>query len=201
MKWFRGSREWTLAALVVLFAGGLVIAYFLTQSGWQPGVGKNYGELVQPVRPVGDAALVNAEGKQAPAGIFKGKWTLVYFGPAECLKPCIDALYKMRQLVVAQGRDAHRLRRVFVVTDPKARDALRYTIKDYEGTEIYFGTSDAVRKLATQFVLTVGSPLDNLHRLYVVDPLGNLMMSYPSDADLAKMNKDIKLLLRASHIG
>ncbi len=91
--------------------------------------------------------------------------------------------------------------RVFVVTDATALDWLRYTLKDYPGMEIFTGPAAAVRALAEQFVLPGGGPPDRLHRVYVVDPLGNLMMSYPADADPSRMNKDLSFLLKASHIG
>ncbi|MFL5123144.1 MAG: SCO family protein, partial [Microvirga sp.] len=145
--------------------------------------------------------LYDADGRATPFSRYKGKWTLLYFGPAECLTPCTANLYKMRQIVAAQGEDALRVQRVFVVTDPKARDALRYTLADYPGTELLVGSLESLRELAASFSLPVGTPLDGLHRLYVVDPLGNFMMSYPADADPRRINKDVKLLLRASHDG
>lgn len=197
----RRNAKLALGAVVVLFVSGFLIAYVLTHSGWRPSTTKNYGELVEPVRPVRDVVLSDANGQVVPAGTFRGKWTLVYFGSAECLKPCTENLYKLRQLVAAQGREAHRVQSVFVVTNPAARDMLRYALADYPDIRTLFGSPEALRTLAEQFSLSAGSPLDGLHRIYVVDPLGNFMMSYAADADLSRMNKDLKLLLRASHIG
>jgi len=37
--------------------------------------------------------------------------------------------------------------------------------------------------------------------LYLIDPLGNLMMRFPKDADPGKVKKDIAKLLKASAIG
>ncbi len=66
---------------------------------------------------------------------------------------------------------------------------------------VLFGDPSSVQELAGQFRLAAGTPLDGLDRIYVVDPLGNFMMSYPADADPRGMNKDLTLLLRASQIG
>jgi len=55
--------------------------------------------------------------------------------------------------------------------------------------------------LVSQFLLDSGSPLTGELRIYLVDPLGNLMMSYPIDADPSDLSKDIGRLLRASRIG
>ncbi len=196
-----GSGKRVLLALFVLFIGGFVVAYLMVEGGWRPRATKNYGELVQPARAVPDALFADRAGRAVRFSEFKGKWVLVYFGSAECLQPCIDNLYKMRQLTAAQGREGHRVKQVFVVTDPRARDVLRYTLADYPETNVRYGSADAVRELARPFALAPGTPLDGLHRLYVVDPLGNFMMSYPADADLRRMNEDLQWLLRASHIG
>jgi hypothetical protein len=37
--------------------------------------------------------------------------------------------------------------------------------------------------------------------IYLIDPLGNLMMRFPPDPDPRKMYKDISKLLKASAIG
>jgi cytochrome oxidase Cu insertion factor (SCO1/SenC/PrrC family) len=202
-KFVQPSRrgKWIVLAVAALFLAGIVAAFVLLESGWLPSATKNYGELVQPPRSVPDVAFTDAEGRPIRFGSFRGKWTLLYFGSAECLKPCTENLYKMRQITAAQGLDAHRVQRVFVVTDPRARDVLRYTMAEYPGTQVLFGSAAALRELASSFALPTGTALDGLDRVYVVDPLGNFMMSYPADADPRGMNKDLKLLLRASLIG
>lgn len=190
-----------LVLLALLFMGGTVLAMVLLQSGWRPTRTKNYGELVQPARPIADVELDMLEAPRMRLSELKGKWTLVYFGPAECLRPCTDNLYKMRQITAAQGKEAHRVRRLMVVTDTTALDGLRDTLAEYPGMRVAIGPRGAVRQLAGEFALPVGGPLDNLHRLYIVDPLGNLMMSYPADADPRGIHKDLGLLLKASQIG
>lgn len=197
----RRRGRWVLLALAALFLSGIVVSFVLVKSGWRPGATRNYGELVKPARPIQDVVLRDLGGEPMSFSALRGKWTLLYFGSAECLKPCIDDLYKMRQVTLAQGDEAHRVQQVFVVTDPAALDLLRYTLVDYPGTKVLRGPSDAVAELAAQFAVPAGGALDGLHRIYVVDPLGNFMMSYPADADPRRMNKDLHLLLRASHIG
>ena len=55
--------------------------------------------------------------------------------------------------------------------------------------------------LASHFALSSGTPPADLNRVYVIDPLGNLMMSYPADADANRMRKDLARLLRVSQVG
>lgn len=189
-----------LVMLLALFLAGIIAAVVMYVTGWHPFGAKNYGELVQPPRLLPDLAFTDMDGKPVRVHGLRGRWTLVYFGAATCPKACEDNLYKMRQLVLAQGREAHRVRRLLVVTDPKAQDWLRYTLAEYRGTEVWMGPTPMARELAEQFKLPAADALTS-GRIYVIDPLGYLMMSYPAEGDLRKMNKDLGLLLRLSQVG
>ncbi|MEX2163334.1 MAG: SCO family protein [Sulfuricaulis sp.] len=194
-----GRRRLLLLAALLLLP--VLVAYGLYYSGWRPSATANHGELLQPARPVQDVALTLLGGESSRFSHWHGKWTLLTFSTAECLKPCERNLNNIRQIIAAQGKEAHRVRGVLVVTDGKDLDWLRYAIKDYPGMQVIIGPPAAVNLLARQFVLPAGSPLENLNRVYLVDPSGNFMMSYPADADPTGMNKDIKRLLRVSQIG
>jgi cytochrome oxidase Cu insertion factor (SCO1/SenC/PrrC family) len=187
--------------LAALFAVPVIVAYALYFSGWRPASTGNHGELVQPVRPIADATLTRLDGRTMRFSELRGKWTLITFSAAECLKPCERNLYNMRQVITAQGHKAERVQSVLVVTDLKALDLLRYAVQDYPGMHAIVGPPQTVSALARQFTLPAGSPLDNLNRVYVVDPLGNFMMSYPADADPNGIRKDLARLLRVSRIG
>ncbi|MDO8598272.1 MAG: SCO family protein [Sulfuricaulis sp.] len=195
-----GARR-KLLLLAALFVLPMLVAYALYYSGWRPETVHPHGELVQSARPIADAALVLLDGKPIRFSELRGKWTLVTFSAAECLKPCERNLTKMRQVIAAQGKEANRLQSVLVVTDGKALDWLRYAIQDYPGMRVVTGPPDSVTALARQFTLPAGGPLDNLNRVYLMDPLGNFMMSYPADADPTGMRKDLARLLRLSRIG
>ena len=195
-----GSRR-KLLLLGALFALPMLVAYALYYSGWRPEAVHPHGELVQPARPVADAALVLLDGKPMRFSELHGKWTLVTFSAAECLSPCERNLVKMRQVIAAQGKEAERIQSILIVKDAKMRDWLNYAIKDYPGMRAVIGPPEAFDALAREFTLPAGSPLDNLNRIYLVDPLGNFMMSYPADADPTGLRKDLARLLRISRIG
>jgi cytochrome oxidase Cu insertion factor (SCO1/SenC/PrrC family) len=190
-----------LIILALLFVLPVALAVVLYISGWRPSGTVNHGELMQPARPIGDAAFRTLDGKETSfSELTRKKWSLVYFGSAECLKRCEQDLYKMRQVHLAQGKETERVQRVFVVTDAKALDLLRYTLKDYPGMIVLTGPA-AVRRLASQFSVPAGSALDGLDRMYLVDPLGNFMLHYAPDADASGMRKDLVRLLKVSQVG
>lgn len=187
--------------LVALFALPLILAYSLYWYGWRPGGTINHGELVQPARPIADATLRTLEGRDIRFHDLRRKWVLVYFGSSQCGEACERNLYKMRQVRLAQGKDADRILRVFLVTDTHTLDRLRPKLAQYPGMQVITGPAENVKTLAQQFALPAGSPLDGLERIYVVDPLGNLMMSYPAGADASGVRKDLVRLLKVSQIG
>lgn len=197
----RSAARRKMLLLAALFSLPVIVAYGLYFSGWRPASFGNYGELVQPARPIADVALTQLDGKTLRFNELRGKWTLITFSAAECLSPCEGNLVKMRQVIAAQGEKADRIQSMLIVRDARIRDWLNYAIKDYPGMRAVVGAPEAVDALARQFTLTVGSPLDNLNRIYLVDPLGNFMMSYPADADGNGIRKDLARLLRVSRIG
>jgi hypothetical protein len=193
----------TLAALAALFFAPLVASFWLYYGmGWQPAGRVNHGELIQPPRPLPRVGLprialgADAE-KELPAPdptLFRGQWTLVYIGDGRCDASCRATLYVMRQTRLAVGTDMTRLARVFLVTanccarDYLAREHAGMTVLDAGGT--------------------AGAPLlglfprgDKAHTLFIVDPLGNLMMRYDVRRNPRGLLVDLKRLLELSQIG
>ena len=145
---------------------------------WGPGHAGNYGELIAPRTLSGP-----------PLDALRGKWVLVSFDAAACGAYCERKLYVMRQTRRAQGKNMERIERLWLLTDAAApRPALLAAI---EGTR-------AVRSNADFAASFPGNPLEHI---YVVDPLGNLMMRFPRDPDPSKVIKDLERLLKYSGIG
>lgn len=195
----RARRRMLILALI--FVLPILIAYALYYSGWRPASSGNYGELVRPPRPLPALTLETLEGKTLALESLRGKWSLVVFAPDECRDPCTANLDKMQRVILAQGKEAERVRAVLAVTDARTRDGLRDAIKAYPGMLVVAGPAAPVRAFAARFELTPGVPPDNLNRVYLVDPIGNFMMSWPADADANRMRKDLARLLRVSQVG
>jgi cytochrome oxidase Cu insertion factor (SCO1/SenC/PrrC family) len=143
--------------------------------GWSPGAPANYGELIPP-RVI------------APLSELRGKWVIVTFDAAACDAYCERKLYIARQVRRAQGKDMERIERMWVITDagkPRA-DVLAAT----EGTRI--SRNEAIKS---------GFPGNTVDHIYLVDPLGNLMMRFPRDPDPSQVIKDLQRLLKYSRFG
>jgi SCO1/SenC len=195
----RGRR--TLMLVALLFLLPVVAATVLYVSGWRPeGKSLQHGELVQPARPVGDAELTGADGAPYRLNTLRGKWAFVYFSPLPCTQACRNSLYKMQQVRLAQGRDAPRVERVMIVAAAGA-GALRELAQQYPGLVAVSGMRATLQTLAREFVSGQGTALDVPGRVYLIDPIGNLVLSYAPDADPSGMRKDLARLLRLSQVG
>ncbi len=193
-------RVW-LVLIAIAFAAPMTAAYLLYYGGWRPASARPHGELVVPPRLIADIELATLEGTAVRFHSFQRRWSMLTFSSGECAAACERTLYKIQQVITAQGREAGRVRGVMVVTDALALDMLRYQLKDYPDVKAVIGTPANIALLARQFELPAGSPLSGSRRVYIVDPLGNLMMSYPADADPSGIRKDLTRLLRVSRVG
>jgi cytochrome oxidase Cu insertion factor (SCO1/SenC/PrrC family) len=190
-----------LVLLVVVAAAPLAYSWYLKWSGWQPEQTVNFGELIRPARPLPDATLDVTGAGTKSLGEFRGKWLMLTFAIGHCDEACAGNLYKMRQTHVAQGKYQERIRRLLVVIEPDARhrpDTLRA-----DDAELSIGQMprNAMAALAKELATGDGTPLDGLNRIYLVDPIGNFMMTYRVDADPTGIRKDLARLMRASQIG
>ncbi len=187
----------TLALLAALFVVPLALAFFTYYgTSWRPLARVNHGELIVPARALPSSALpqVLPAPAAAPATVFRDKWSLVYLGNGGCADACRQALYVMRQTRLALNNDMTRVARVFLATtDCCARGFLE---SEHAGLVVLDATGPAAQGLLAQFPAA-----ERDHTLYVVDPLGNLMMSYDARANPRGLLEDLKKLLRLSHIG
>lgn len=186
--------RWKLFLVLAVCAAPMVASYF-TYYVIKPQTKNNYGTIIDPRQfPVPQLNAVNAEGKSQELSSLKGKWLMVQIDRGICETPCQKKLYDMRQLRTAQGKEMERIQRVWLITDETAvEEKLRLGIA---GTEMLRVAPTSLEKwLPTEQGTSI------YDHIYLIDPLGNLMMRFPKDADANKVKKDLSKLLKASAIG
>jgi hypothetical protein len=189
----------TLAILAGLFLLPLVLAFFTYYgTAWRPAGRVNHGHLFTPARPLPAIALPpagrEASGARETQPALRGKWSLVYAGEGGCDTACRQALYVMHQTRLALGNDMPRLAPVFLVTGGCcARDLLA---QQHTGLAVLDASAPGAGPLLHEL-----SDRERANTLYIVDPLGNLVMSYDARADPHGLLEDLRKLLRLSHIG
>lgn len=172
-----------------------LIASYLTYYVIKPQGRTNYGALIDPRSyPMPALGAATLDGKPASLEAMKGKWIMLQVSDAQCEEPCRQRLHDMRQLRLAQGKEMSRVERVWLITDDKPLETM--LMREYDGTHMLRVKPDALK---TWLPAEPGTGMAD--HIYMVDPLGNLMMRFPKNADPNKIKKDLAKLLKASRIG
>jgi len=204
----RGPRRSLLPMLIVFLVSlapivGAVVMYMNPQ--WWPDDGRSYGTLISPQRtiPTPQAlALTTLDGKPFDLATLKGRWVLLVADDGDCGDDCARKLFITRNVHASQGKNVDRAARVWIITDDQP--VPQRVLDAYQGTIML--RADPVA--AAPFLLgrSPGSVTPGLHAelkapIWVIDPLGHLMLQFPGEADPVKVRDNFRQLLRQSRIG
>lgn len=165
------------------------VASLLLYLFWTPRSFTNYGELL-PVTPLSGTAISTRDGAPVRIDELRGKWAFLMVDQGGCDEYCRSKLYLMRQIRLIQGKDRDRLERLWLITDDVAPE--HALMAEYQGTRLIRIGPD--EPFASRLP-AAASPRDHI---YLIDPLGNLMMRFPRDADPQRVKKDVSKLLKVS---
>jgi hypothetical protein len=201
-----------LIGLALLFFAPLGIAFYLYYGSgtWRPAGRVNTGDLIEPPRPLPSLALPLQSSGETASDFLRRKWTLLYVEWGRCAERCRAGLYATRQVRLALDRDMDRVQRVFIA-DGDCCD-FKFLRRQHPDLLAIRMSPAAAPLLALLPRRSPGSESVGDHvgasagdaqaqRIYLIDPLGNLLMSYAPDAKPKGMLEDMKRLLRLSHIG
>ncbi len=190
----QAKGRWKLLAVLAVCASPLIFSY-LTYYVIKPTGRTNYGTLIDPRQhPIPALGTTDLEGKPAALEAYKGKWVMLQAAPGDCQQACKEQLVKIRQLRLMQGKGMERIERVWLVTDNAPLDI--QLMKVIDGARML-----RVKPEALKTWLPTEPGTDVTEHLYLIDPLGNLMMRFPKNPDPKKVTKDVGKLLKASAIG
>jgi len=183
----RGKLQFLLISLV--FAVPLLLASVMYSFGlWVPAGSTNHGALLEPI--------VNLHDEVPASPLWSGEaahWLMIYANSEACADTCRDDLLRLRQTRLMLGNEMSRVSRIFLHGNtPPDRVFLD---KYHMGLTTI--TDNRLRQL-----LDTGLPQQlRSGGIYLVDPLGNLIMYFAPDVNPGDMVDDIKHLLDLSRIG
>ncbi|HEX6550219.1 MAG TPA: hypothetical protein VF117_06045 [Gammaproteobacteria bacterium] len=189
-------RRWILVAMFMLFAAPLIAAWvlYLNINRWHFGT-TSHGEFIKPPRQLTLAAglpLPITGGTLSP-DYFKGRWTMVYVGKANCDADCEGALYNTRQVRYAMGQKIEAVQRLYLVDGtPADPGKLTQLHPDMTVANIASRPGETV---VDQFSDNGATPPGFGRYIYLVDPRGFYVMRYATDSNPQGLLKDMQRLL------
>ena len=167
----------TVGALAALFFLPVLASFWMYYfTDWRPASSTAHGYLFLPPVP-----LPNAEA-------FRDKWSLVYVGDDGCDAACLNALHIARQTRLLLNKDMQRVNRVLLTT------AAVVSLGSPENDGVVVMNPDAA-------LLRAFPAEQRANGIFIVDPLGNLVMRYDARENPRGLLEDLKKLLKLSHIG
>lgn len=184
----KGRRTLLLIAAICALP---IIASYVLYLGWRPEARMNYGELLE-TRLLPVAVLSDLAGKSIGTDSLRGKWLLVTIQSPSCDEGCQRKLYVMRQVRTTQGENMDRIQRLWLIKgagtpDPKL-------LAEHPGLLV-------ARAQDPSWLSAFPAKDDAFEHIYLIDPLGNLVLRYGADVDPKGMIKDLTRLLKVSQIG
>ncbi|MGH8493793.1 MAG: hypothetical protein ACRERR_11935 [Moraxellaceae bacterium] len=189
-----------LASFVIPFVVG-ELAY---KKHWYKGGATNKGQLLQPPLAFADLKSRDVGGKILDASFTKDSWWMLYVLPADCAAACRNRLFQMRQSPLALGKEGGRLNAVLVVTGPVAAETEALLQKEFAGLQRVEATVAQIDSV----LAPAAANASQAGLLYLMDPMGWIMLTYPPEADektsIIKAEDaldDLRKMLKNSRIG
>lgn len=191
------NNKWKSRALIIglflLFFSPVLISWYLvfyTDYKHDARSGTQHGILIEPPRLLQNVILEDPATETTVP--LHGKWTMMNIVNGECDQPCMDNLYRMRQIRLATGNEMPKLQRATCFVDKNVIQGINDMLANYPGHLLLFGAQE-------EFISTfnVGGQ-DTENALFLIDPNGFLMMVYPASTEPTGIIRDLKKLLRRS---
>lgn len=183
------SGRKVLLLITAIFVVPIIFAMYMyySDSDWRPAISTHRGQLITPVRTMPDISLTNA----ADAKYLYGTWSLLVLTTDQCDIVCADTLIRIRQIRLSLGPKMTKLQTLYL---PAQHTEIPKNIhEEHPALNIIEPQrSENMRAIIGEF--TNGE-------VFIVDPLGNLMMRYTPDATMSDIRKDMGKLLKLSGIG
>ena len=183
------SNRIKLILIGVLLLSPIIASYTLFFTGYRPG-NINYGDLIDVHKMVGSGVRQDTNEILRMKDLH-GKWIMLTVDSGHCDEACDLKLYYMRQIRTMQHKEMDRIERVWLIDDNvKAEPEL---VEKFKGT-FFVNAQDS--ELLDQI-----PPRDSQRKhIYLIDPMGNLMLRFPEEIEPRKMSDDIKRLLHVSQV-
>lgn len=192
-----------LIILLIMFISPILIArYYFAHNEKLRQKTANHGQLIQPVIPLTSLPLKTLTQQKFDAQQLLNKWVLLYINPHSCAEECRQTLYSMRQIRTALGKNMDAVARILLTLENQHQpnDLSKILATDYPGTLHLQMRQIDLQKFVTRVPAQQLATLKQGY-IYLVDPLGNIMMAYSVTQNPQDIYKDLERLLKVANIG
>ena len=198
-----------VVALLVGLGGMLATRVFAGKYEYQ-------GSVFNPPAPAENIRLADQNGSPFQLSDQKGKVVLLYFGYTNCLDVCQITMAELKQVKTELKDQADKVSVVFVTTDP-ARDnagVVKEFLARFDPSFIGLTGNLADLQPVWQAYGVYQAKIDDAHsdsqansssyevdhstRVYVIDPNGDLRMTFPYGMEVNAMVSDLTHLFKES---
>ncbi|MBS83423.1 MAG: hypothetical protein CMD65_04730 [Gammaproteobacteria bacterium] len=189
-----------LIIIILVFLIPFLAAYFILQSGVNKTMDtSNYGELIEPPINTNNYQITGSSNSLNINKLDK-KWTILYFNNNEsCDDICKNDIYLLKQIHIALNKDINRVQRAYLTGNNKGSrksfQTMHFLLENYPNLirlEIINQNKN---------IITVLNKFTNTKKIFLVDPLGNIVLMWPSQFNGKQLLKDLKKLLKHSRVG
>lgn len=221
-KAIRNNRIKLLGLFAIVFVP-MAAATSMYFGGWGVPTGStNQGELIWPPINISELQAMDSQGQplaqhfsldepgarplkwdllsaDADKEESESKWVLLVTGNKDCNETCQQALYTVRQVNIALGKEAERVTRV-LVSHQNAKALPNDIAAQHPRLSLATTKSGALQQFVAGGISNDDVTVDSWN-IWVVDPLGNVILRYEADRHGKDILKDMKRLLKLSNIG
>ena len=101
------TGRWKMLMVMLVCAAPVIASYFMYYVV-RPEGRRNYGELIDPQRPIPSMTGTDLAGRKTSLPALQGQWLLVSVAGGACDATCEQHLYLQRQLREGLGKDKDR---------------------------------------------------------------------------------------------
>ena len=192
------SPRMSLLIIAGMFIVPLALAWLMYSGAinYNPVNTRNLGELVQPPVPVPMGALRPAVPDSTPLDTLEEHWVVAYLLPANCDAGCLDDVTMLRQVHRASGKNQSRIRVLLMGAEPGPSSQALLDV--YPSFVLAARPGSAFGAGLSRVATDSGAPSER--SVYLLDPLGNIMLFYAAGFDANDLKKDLKRLLTWSKL-
>lgn len=187
-------NPYTIWFVVLTFVAPVILAYVMFFFGSVDSF-TNKGEILNPIVDISALKLKDENDTLIPIKSLTYKWRFISFVGSDCDAGCISRLYDSRQVHKSLGKDQHRVLRMIVHLQAPTDALSRLIESEYPSALNVYGDGKVISE-------ALGETANiEQNEIYIMDPMGNIMMRFTQEQPNKDFQKDMKKLLKASQIG